>query len=63
MHLLQNKDDDLLLKEKQKMITKEQVDLQSLLSESSSITEEELIDTKRPDNVSSKDEEDISEPS
>jgi len=63
MHLLQSKDDSLLLEEKQKMMATEKVDLQSLLSESSSITEEEFIDTKRPDNVSSGDVEEISEPS
>jgi hypothetical protein len=63
MHLLQSKDDSLLLEEKQKMMANEKVDLQSLLSESSSITEEEFIDTKRPDNVSSGDVEEISEPS
>ena len=63
MHLLQSKDDRLLLEEKQKMMATEKVDLQSLLSESSSITEEEFIDTKRPDNVSSGDVEEISEPS
>lgn len=45
------------------MMITEKVDLQSLLSESSSITEEEFIDTKRQDNVSSGDEEEISEPS
>jgi hypothetical protein len=63
MHLLQSKDDRLLLEEKQKMMANEKVDLQSLLSESSSITEEEFIDTKRPDNVNSGDVEEISEPS
>ena len=63
IHLLQSKDDRLLLEEKQKMMATEKVDLQSLLSESSSITEEEFIDTKRPDNVSSGDVEEISEPS
>jgi hypothetical protein len=63
MHLLQSKDDTLLLEEKQKMMATEKVDLQSLLSESSSITEEEFIDTKRPDNVNSGDVEEISEPS
>jgi hypothetical protein len=63
MHLLQSKDDRLLLEEKQKMMATEKVDLQSLLSESSSITEEEFINTKRPDNVSSGDVEEISEPS
>jgi len=63
MHLLQSKDDRLLLEEKQKMMATEKVDLQSLLSESSSITEEEFIDTKRPDNLSSRDVEEISEPS
>jgi len=63
MHLLQSKDDSLLLEEKQKMMATEKVDLQSLLSESSSITEEEFIDTKRPDNVNSGDVEEISEPS
>jgi hypothetical protein len=63
MHLLQSKDDSLLLEEKQKMMANEKVDLQSLLSESSSITEEEFIDTKRPDNVNSGDVEEISEPS
>lgn len=44
--------------------TTERVDLQSLLSEdsSSSITEEEVIDTKQKPNLDS-DEDDISEPS
>jgi hypothetical protein len=63
LHLLQSKDDSLLLEEKQKMMATEKVDLQSLLSESSSITEEEFIDTKRPNNLSSGDVEEISEPS
>jgi hypothetical protein len=45
------------------MMATEKVDLQSLLSESSSITEEEFIDTKRPDNVNGGDVEEISEPS
>jgi len=65
MHLLQSKDDSLLLIEKQKMMANEKVDLQSLLSESSSssITEEEVIDTKRSVNVKIGDEEEISEPS
>lgn len=63
MHLLQN-NDQLLIDQKKVL---EKVDLQSLLSESSSsITEEEFIDTKKrphPANYRSDEPEDISESS
>jgi hypothetical protein len=63
IHLLNNKNDPELLREKQKMMPSEKLDLQSLLSESSSsITEEEMIDTAKPRKNQSDDEE-ISEPS
>lgn len=45
------------------MIIKDPVDLQSLLSESSSITEEEVIDTKQKISNQESDDDDISEPS
>ena len=63
MHLLQSTDDKELLQEKQKMMLTEKMDLQSLLSEDSSITEEEFIDTKRQEAASSGELEEISEPS
>lgn len=60
MHLLKNENDPELLKEKRKLVPSEKLDLHSLLNESSSsITEEEFIDTKKPKS----DDEEISEPS